>query len=184
MGRVKRVEVVMPICSVVSRYPQLIQWAIEQLDAYWGGLVADAGAVPFGAQEYYQKEMGCNLQKQMVSAAQPRDPGELADWKQTTNAWEETWMGSRDYPEQRPLNLDPGYISQGKLVLASAKDRDHRIYLRDGIFAEVTLRYRRQGWEPNAWTYRDYREEQLWQFADRCRLRLRQHLQQSDGFRR
>ena len=43
-------------------------------------------------------------------------------------------MRDCSHNEKRPL--DPGYTSQAKLVLATTKDRDHRIYLRDGIFAD------------------------------------------------
>ena len=37
---------------------------------------------------------------------------------------------------QRRVNLDAGYLCLAKLVLASTKDHAHRIYLRDGIYAE------------------------------------------------
>ena len=48
------------------------------------------------------------------------------------------------HAEPRPLNLDPGYITLAKLVLASTKDHAHRIYLGQGIFAEVTLLFQRR----------------------------------------
>ena len=55
------------------------------------------------------------------------------------------------------MNLDPGYLAAGKLVLATTKNQQHRIYLGQGIFAEVALRYRAGAWQPWEWTYRDYR---------------------------
>jgi hypothetical protein len=79
-------------------------------------------------------------------------------------------------PESRPLNLDPGYLTEAKLVLASTKDRDHRVYLDRGIYAEVTLHYQRgRGWQPRPWTYPDYRSEPYLQFFTRCRQYLRKH---------
>jgi hypothetical protein len=69
------------------------------------------------------------------------DPGRLAEIKRLTNEWEAEYAALEIHPEPRPLNLDPGYITAAKLVLASTKDQGHRIYLRDGIFAEVTLRF-------------------------------------------
>ena len=74
-------------------------------------------------------------------------------------ALEQELAGQRTYPEARPLNLDPGYLVLGKFLLATTKDQQHRIYLRDGIFAEVTLRFQAGAWEPWPWTYADYREE-------------------------
>ena len=72
----------------------------------------------------------------------------------------------------RPLNLDPGYITQAKLVLATTKDRDHRIYLRDGIFAEITLNYTAKRWVHHRWSYPDYRTGEVAEFALACRNRL------------
>lgn len=184
VAQAKQVEVVIATCSIVSRYEEVHQWAVDQLRSYWGELIVGKNDFPFGAQEYYGKEMGEGLRKRMVSVREPKDPAELADWKRFTNRLEEQCAGWGWYPVERPLNLDPGYISQGKWVLASMKDRDHRIYLRDQVFAEVTLRYTRDGWEVNPWTYRDYRGAEIWEFADECRQRLRSFLQESDGFRR
>ena len=69
----------------------------------------------------------------------------------------------------RPLNLDPGYITPAKLVLASTKDHAHRIYLRDGIYAEVTLSFRGRKWQPLEWTYPDYRRDDYQRFFTECR---------------
>ena len=55
------------------------------------------------------------------------------------------------HAEPRPLNLDPGLLTLGKFMLATTKDQGHRIYLRDGIFAEVTLHYQAGTWEPWPW---------------------------------
>ena len=72
-----------------------------------------------------------------------------------------------------PLNLDPGYVTLAKLVLASTKDHAHRIYLADCIYAEVTLSYRGGAWQPFEWTYPDYRRADFHVFFTRCRELLR-----------
>ena len=75
---------------------------------------------------------------------------------------------------ERPLNLDPGYITDSKLVLASTKNHAHRIYLAEGIFAEITLRFQGGQWRPWEWTYPDYRRADFQQFFTDCRNYLRQ----------
>ena len=184
MGRVKRVEPVIAFCAVISRHADAPGWVRPRLETLLGPLEPVDAGVPFEAEAYYREEMGSGICKHLIAAEMPCDPAGLADWKLATNAMEREYAETHDHPEPRPINLDPGYISQGKLVLATVKDRDHRIYLRDGIFAEVTLRYLRTGWTDNPWTYRDYRSEVLKQFAGRCRERLRAHLVAADGFRR
>ena len=58
--------------------------------------------------------------------------------------------------QRRRVNLDPGYVSLSKMVLATTKDYSHRIYLGQGIYAEVTLHYRHGAFHPWEWTYPDY----------------------------
>jgi hypothetical protein len=183
VGQIKRVEPVIAFCAVISRHADALAWARDHLESLWPGGLEEPVEVPFEAEAYYRQEMGDGVRKWMVAATTPQDPGDLAGWKLDCGERESQFARLGPGPEPRPLNLDPGYISQGKLVLATVKDRDHRIYLRDGIFAEVTLRYLRSGWTDNRWTYRDYRREETKRFADVCRKRLRQHLIAEGGFR-
>jgi hypothetical protein len=64
----------------------------------------------------------------------------------------------------------------GKFILATTKDQAHRIYLRDGIYGEVTLRFDTGEYEPWPWTYADYREtvvrSALKEFRNYYRIRL------------
>ena len=87
------------------------------------------------------------------------DPGTIAEIKKQTNLRESQFGERREGELHRRINLDPGYLSPAKLVLATTKDYDHRIYLGKGIYAEVTLRYTEFSYQPCKWTYPDYREE-------------------------
>ena len=86
----------------------------------------------------------------------PFDPAELVAIKLETNRWEEEYIAQGEHAEPRPLNLDPGYLTLGKLVLASTKDFAHRIYLNRGIYAEITLYYRHHRWQDHPFTFADY----------------------------
>jgi hypothetical protein len=76
------------------------------------------------------------------------------------------------------VNLDPGLLTLGKFMLATTKDQGHRIYLRDGIFAEVTLRYQAGAFEPWPWTYADYRRPEVHAFLQSARAFYREQLRQ------
>src|SRR5205814_10084035 len=78
-----------------------------------------------------------------------------------TNALENELAGQGRFPELRPLNLDPGLLTLGKFLLATTKDQAHRVYLGQGIYAEVTLRFEAGEYVPWPWTYADYREPSL-----------------------
>ncbi|MFP6659163.1 MAG: DUF4416 family protein, partial [Pirellulales bacterium] len=90
--------------------------------------------------------------------------------------WEQQYAVEAQTAELRPLNIDPGYLSRGKLVLASTKDHSHRIYLRDGIFAEATLYYKDRQWQSREWTFPDYRRADYHAFFERCRDYLKGRL--------
>jgi hypothetical protein len=133
----------------------------------------------FVETDYYQATMGDGLKKQFWAFERLVDPGDLPERKRTTNEWETLYAESHRGEEPRPLNLDPGYITLGKLVLASTKDHCHRLYLGDGIYGEATLHYRDRAWRSSDWTYPDYRREDFQAFFSRCRQWLKLRLRDS-----
>ncbi len=183
MANVRFVEPVVRFCAVITRHEEARQWAIERLTKAWGRPSLTSKQIPFQAGGFYTATMGLDLQKVLIAINDCADPSGLADWKRQTNQWELEYADESSHIEKRPLNLDPGYMTQAKLVLATTKDRDHRIYLRDGIFAEVTLTYVHKQWQHHRWSYPSYRTEEVTNFATDCRNQLRLHLQQTNQFR-
>ncbi|MDG2222567.1 MAG: DUF4416 family protein [Rubripirellula sp.] len=183
MSETRFIEPVVRFCGVITRHPESHDWAIETLSQQWGNVLLESPPIAFEAGGYYTSTMGAGLQKRLVALEGFQDPGGLADWKHQTNQWERDYAGQSEHAEQRPLNLDPGYLTQAKLVLATTKDRDHRLYLRDGMFAEVTLTYVGKRWNHHRWSYPSYRSEEVAQFASDCRQQLRKHLQATRAFR-
>jgi hypothetical protein len=106
------------------------------------------------------------------------NPKELVPAKLFTNDLEER-ICERLASRRRIVNLDPGYISLAKLVLASTKDYSHRIYLGDGIFAEVTLHFADGRFNSWRWTYPDYKNEAYRRFFEAIRLRYREVLKRA-----
>ncbi|MCC6544900.1 MAG: DUF4416 family protein, partial [Nitrospirae bacterium] len=105
---------------------------------------------------YYEKEMGTDLKRTFLFYERPITPDQLADIKHITNEMEKgSGMDTANLPE-RPINIDPGYLTLAKVVLASAKDYAHRIYIGKGIYAEVTLIYRDKTFNSMSHTYPDY----------------------------
>ncbi|HJT75965.1 MAG TPA: DUF4416 family protein, partial [Gemmataceae bacterium] len=146
------------------------------------GPVALAGPpYPFTETRYYEPTMGPALQKQLLAFDRLLPPEALADVKRRTNALEDRLARSGTYPEPRPLNLDPGTLGLGKFLLATTKDQAHRVYLRDGIYAEVTLHFQAGAFVPWLWTYADYRRPAVLDFLKRCRMFYRQRLLDTGG---
>jgi len=107
---------------------------------------------------FYATEMGTKLVKWLVALDCPMSPGELARRKLQTNDTELRWL---DNAGHRQVNLDAGYLAIGSFVLASTKPAAHRIYLADGIYAEITLIYESGAYVPLRWTYPDFRQPMI-----------------------
>lgn len=150
------VEPQMLVVAAFSRHPDVLDRAAAMLVEVFGPLLAASPRWPFEHTRYYARTMGEGLVKQLFSFTQLAPMDSLADIKCQTIEMEASLHG-HGYPESRPLNLDPGFLGLGKFVLATTKDQAHRIYLRRGIFAEVTLQFQDGHFRPNPWTYPDYR---------------------------
>lgn len=126
------------------------------------------GPLPFAFTDYYDAEMGPHLIKQYLSFERLIDRTDLPDLKLWTNDLE----AGCSVEGRRRVNIDPGYLTNDKLVLATTKDFFHRIYLDKGIYAEVTLHFRKGSYRHFSWTYPDYREPEVQTFLMKARAAL------------
>jgi Domain of unknown function (DUF4416) len=167
---------VLLVAAIFSRHDDALGWARDRLQALLGPIAFAAEPFSFHHTAYYESTMGAGLHKQLLAFEKMVREDELSTIKLQTNALEEELSGSGRFPEPRPLNLDPGLLTLGKFMLATTKDQSHRIYLRDGIFAEVTLRFQGGTFEPWTWTYADYREPAVVATLNRFREYYRQRV--------
>jgi hypothetical protein len=175
MGAISSPTPVLLLIAAASRHTIAAEWARRRVEAIFGPLALVSPPFDFTETDYYAATMGIELKKQFLVPEQLIDPGQLADIKRQTNTWEAEYAAQGVHSEPRPLNLDPGYVTAAKLVLASTKDHAHRVYLHDGIFAEVTLAFRRRAWQTLEWTYPDYQRADYQEFFTCCRDFLLQH---------
>ncbi len=174
MGEISKPQPAMLIAAITSRYEPAIDWAIEKATTQWGDVALRSPLFEFNETEFYEKTMGTELKKRLIAFERLIDPEQIAAAKVLSNQWEHEYNLQSDVAEERPINIDPGYITQAKLVLATTKNRDHRIYLQQGIFAEITLHFHSGKWQKSRWTYADYQRDDFQTFFTQCRDLLRQ----------
>lgn len=158
MATPRQPPAVLLVVAAFSRHADALTWAAQRLQHLHGSLAAVSPAFAFDQTAYYAATMGPDLRKQFLVFEQLVSLDCLPPVKLGTNALEQELADTGTFPEARPLNLDPGLLTLGKFQLATTKDQAHRLYLRDGIYAEVTLRFQAGQFEPWPWTYADYRE--------------------------
>ncbi len=130
--------------------------AAEALGREFGPPDRGSAVWPFDGTDYYREELGPGPVRAFLAFPGAFPPDGLAGRKLLTNRLEKELASSLGGPWPRPVNLDPGYLTPAKLVLASAKNFSHRIYLSDGIYAEVTLQYKKGGFRTLPWTFPDF----------------------------
>lgn len=175
MAEAKPAEPARLIVGALSGFPEAWRAARAQLVERFGPIDIEAGPWPFTLTDYYADEMGADLSRWFVSFAQLIGQHEIAEIKHATN-YIEADVAAGDWPVPRPVNLDPGYVTQGKLVLATAKDHAHRIAVSKDMYAQVTLTFTAGRFQPLEWTYRDYQQESYIEFFTRVREALREEM--------
>jgi len=143
------------ICGLIANSKEMLEKGITGLKENFGDIDRRSKIIPFDFTDYYEKEMGKGLIREWVSFLKPIKEDNIKDIKLKTIELEKHFASKNG---RRSVNIDPGYVSLSKLVLASTKNYAHRIYLGDGIFAEVTLIYKKGAFQPLEWTYPDYRQ--------------------------
>ncbi|MEW5802334.1 MAG: DUF4416 family protein [bacterium] len=173
MGKIIAPIKVKPFAGLLLSDAALLEEGKKALESFFGPIDMQSQIIPFSHTSYYNPEMGEHIHRLWVSFRELSDPGNLPAWKIESNRLEETWAEKAEGRLLRHMNIDPGYVSDSKLVLASTKDFSHRIYMSSGIYAEVTLNYRRdKGWQFFDWTYPDYRERVALDFFTLARNHL------------
>ena len=167
------------VVAAFSRHTSALEWASQRLEEAYGPMGLSSPEFSFHQTTYYEATMGKELRKQFLGFQNLVSGDCLANTKLHTNQLEEELAKTGSYAESRPLNLDPGLLQLGKFMLATTKDQAHRIYLRDGIYAEVTLRFHDGAFEPWPWTYADYRELAYHDFLMCARVFFRGQLEKA-----
>lgn len=142
--------------ALLSSGTDLLTRVETDLTRILGAIDARSEILPWTVSKFYEKEMGAGLVRRFISFEPLASPGKLADIKVATQQVEDQYRSKTGDRSGRRVNLDPGYVEAGKVVLASTKNAGHRIYLHSGIYAETTLLFYAGAFQASPHTYRDY----------------------------
>ena len=169
MGQVYDFEREKLIVGVIYNDWEIYERAVAMLKAEFGEIDGESERFSFSREfsDYYDEELGGEGQRVIFSFCDTVDPARQAEIKQKTNEMEKEL--SRD--GNRLINLDPGFINHGRLMLATTKKAGFRIPLSDGIYTELTLFWAKGAWHKLPWSYRDYQSERVQKFLTETRKR-------------
>jgi hypothetical protein len=178
MGKPRPARPVKLLVGLLGGDPDLLRRARQLLVRRFGPVDAESDLRPFDQTDYYQEKWGPAAAR-FLGFASLIPPDQLADIKLRPTQSKDDRGGLCGCWTSRAREHRPGYLDLSKLVLATTKDRAHRIYLGHGIYAEVTLQYAQGAWQVLPWTYPDYRGPEYHAFFSR--LRDQYHQQQREG---
>ena len=116
--------------------------------------------------DYYEDEMGKGLKRFFVIYEKPAERQDIVKYKKICDKLELKYLKNG----KRTINIDPGIITPENIVLATNKAFFHRIYIKDGVYAEVTLFYKKGTYHPiEYWTFPEYRSSAVIDFFNRAR---------------
>lgn len=142
------------IVGFIFKEEEVFNKAKGFLERLFGKIDFESQTLAFKHTDYYTPEFGSNLKRKFISFRKLALPPRLPKIKISTNRIEAKLSQGA---ASRLINIDPGYLDLSKLILVSTKDYKHRIYLNEGIYAEVTLFYQKKSFRFWEWTYPDYK---------------------------
>jgi len=155
MRREADAPLVMPVVSILLSDGEPAEAAREALAERFGPIAMESGSYPFDLSDYYGPEMGERLTRRWLCFSTLLDPSQLPSWKHDCALLE---AGFADGEGRRKVNLDPGYLDNGKLVLASFKSAPDKLYVGSGVWAHTCLRYRFGAFEAPDHSFPDFRD--------------------------
>lgn len=168
MGKPRKPDAVVLFAGILCKEELLSK--LEKILKPLGEIEEKSDILNFGHfSDYYNEEMGEGLKRLWLTFKGLRSPENIHIIKLITNKIEDAYSING----KRIINIDPGYISLANVVLYSTKSYFHRIYISDGIYAEVTLYFKKkEGFQPFPWTYPDYKTSEALSFFNNVREKL------------
>ena len=153
MARPCAAESVKLFVAVLWSREETLQNALRHMESAWGAVDYSGPDRPFNLTDYYEKEMGSDLKRRLVSFRELFPPDRIGEAKHMANNIEDASADSG-----RAVNLDVGYLDHNKIVLASFKGAGQKIYLGNGAWADLVARYRSGRYQPFEWTFPDFKD--------------------------
>jgi hypothetical protein len=155
MGQINEFKKVKLFCGMIFSQTATAEKAKVILGEHFSAIDSQSALIPFALTDYYQGDMGQPLFRQFVSFRELLKPEKLPEIKIFTNQLEVKMAGAGN----RTINLDPGYMSDANIIIATSKNHYHRVPLKRGIYAhlEYVLKNKQISFLP--WTYPDFQTD-------------------------
>lgn len=170
MSTKRHQEVALLFVGALFSSPEIYHATVPVLRDQFGTVLFESPDIPWDHSPYYSDELGLPISRRFIFFERPVDASLLPGIKIRTDEIEACCLAGG----KRRINLDPGYLTEAKVILASTKNYSHRIYLGRGIYAEQEYIFSKGSYRPLAHAYPDYCKKEYIEVFTEARRRFRQ----------
>lgn len=180
MSKVLKQSKAVLITALMYNDNNIYNSVLEKLINNFGEIEVISDEYLFSHSVYYKEEMGEYLNKRFIVFKNMIERDYISDVKKITDNIEIEYSDSEG---KRKINIDPALLTLENFILVTNKNFTHRIYLKEGVFADLTLIYKKKkGYTELEWTYADYSSEDTKKFLNKIRELFYKRLIESSPF--
>jgi hypothetical protein len=164
------------VAAILSPYPIPEPSFYLDLEKKFGAIIFKGPMLVFDTTPYYHEEFGPQLYRGFLAFEGLMQPKSLVHNKLLAHDLEATWS----HENRRVYNIDMGYLDFDKLVLASFKRGPCKLYLEDGVYADMLVKYSKGQFEAFPWAFTDFKDgryqKSLLTIREKLKAETRKHL--------
>jgi len=169
MARIQKPPPGQLIVSIIYSHIDAVVDALRLLEKQFGRVRCETVDIQYTNTDRYEEEMGSNLVRRLFSFEKLVERDSLPEIKSVCQEIERQLGDQVGDFVFRAANLDPGVLTPDNLVMASNREYNHRIYLADGVFAEIQLIWAHGQFTRLPWTNHDFCDDEVVDFLIRVR---------------
>lgn len=141
MARIQKPPPGRLVISIIYSSIDALADSLHVIERKFSRVECETIEIPCSTQDRYREEMGDDLQRRIFSFEQPVSCDSLPEIKANCYKIEPMFSDQvRDF-HFRTVNIDPGLLTPDKLIMASHREYNHRLYLGQGVFGQIELIY-------------------------------------------
>lgn len=146
--------------ALMYKDSNILEKIIDLLKNNFGSIASKSPEYDFDFTDYYEKEFGNDLKKIIIIFSKEINKTDLAEIKIKITEIEKKYSSEG----KRRINIDPGYINDKEIVLASFRKKSVKEDLGNGVYAHKVLEFD-NGKVKEFWhTFQDYKSKLVQEF--------------------
>jgi hypothetical protein len=152
--------------ALMYKDKEILEKTITELKNNYGDVVSKSSEYDFDFTDHYEEEFGNNLKKTIILFNKKINNEGLKNIKLKIKGIETKFSINN----KRKINIDPGYVNDKKVVLASFKKKRFKDDLGNNVFAHKVLELDNGKVKDFFHTFPDFKQEKLQKFLLNLRL--------------